>query len=298
MAAALVFLAGCTADSDTDDTGENGGAPGSMPQVAEEFGGDAQMDFGNGTPAEELHVEVLEAGDGEVVEENAAVLAHYAGHVWDSAEPFDSSFERGEPSMFPLTGVVQGWSQGIPGHSLGSRLLISIPPELGYGSQGNAGAGIGGEDTIVFVVDLIDAVNPDQAGAADAELVADLDELPVSIDGDVGEPAMITVDDDAPVPQEPTIEVIADGGGEVVQPGHSVVVAYSIVTWSNEEQESTWPQYEGTNPVPEMGQVGSGQWHDLLAEVPEGSRVLITLPGGEGGTGAAILADVVLTHGG
>lgn len=295
IAAALVTLAACGSEP---DPGENDETPEALPQVANEFGGDAQMDFDGDAPEDELHVEVLDAGDGPVVAEDAAVLAHYAGHVWDSAEPFDSSFARGEPSLFPLTGVVQGWREGIPGHAVGSRLLISIPPELGYGAQGNPGAGIGGEDTIVFVVDVIDAVNPDEAGAADAEVVADVDELPVTIDGDVGEPALITVRDDAPEPEEATIEVIADGGGEVVQMGQSVVVAYSIVTWTNEERESTWPQHDGTNPVPEVGQVGSGQWHDLLNDVPAGSRVLITLPGGEGGTGAAILADVVLAHGG
>ena len=49
----------------------------------------------------------------------------------------------------------QGWDQTVPGHNVGSRLVVSIPPEYGYGSRGVPQAGIGGEDTLVFVIDII-----------------------------------------------------------------------------------------------------------------------------------------------
>jgi len=51
--------------------------------------------------------------------------------------------------------VIQGWDQGIVGKNIGSRLLISIPPEKGYGLGGHPGAGIKGTDTLVFVVDVL-----------------------------------------------------------------------------------------------------------------------------------------------
>ena len=51
--------------------------------------------------------------------------------------------------------VIRGWDQTVPGHNVGSRLLVSIPPEYGYGRQGMPQAGIGGDDTLVFVIDII-----------------------------------------------------------------------------------------------------------------------------------------------
>ncbi len=53
--------------------------------------------------------------------------------------------------------VIKGWDQSLVGQTIGSRLLLVIPPDLGYGSQGNSSAGIKGSDTLVFVVDILDA---------------------------------------------------------------------------------------------------------------------------------------------
>ena len=71
---------------------------------------------------------------------------------------FDNSYDRGQPLSFPIgVGmVISGWDQGLVGQRVGSRVLLSIPPEFGYGSRGVPQAGIGGEDTLVFVVDIID----------------------------------------------------------------------------------------------------------------------------------------------
>jgi len=296
-AALLIVVASCSTGPDDAGTTDDAAAHEDLPQVDAQYGGDAALSFPQSDPPGELRVEVLAEGDGPVVEDGAAVLADYAGHVWGSGEPFDSSFDRGAPALFPLNGVIEGWSQGIPGHEAGSRLLISIPPELGYGPSGGTPDGrIGPDDTIVFVVDVIEAVNPTDAGAADATVVADEDELPVSLDAGPGEPVMPHVRDGAEVPEEPTVEIIAEGDGPQAESGDDVVVAYSIITWTNSEQESTWPQFEGSQPVPEVARLGAGQWYDLLADVPTGSRVLLTLPGGESGEGVAIVADLLLTH--
>ncbi len=306
--AALLLLAACAQDDNGGDDGtggENGSENGSdeapagdveMPEAAPDFGADAAITFPDAEPPAGLEVEVLYEGDGDMVAPEAAVLANYAGHVWGEDTPFDSSFERGAPTMFSLTGVVQGWSDGIPEHPIGSRLMISIPPELGYGpSGGNANAGIGAEDTIVFLVDLHAAANPEQTGSADAEIVADLDELPVEIDGEPGEPATVSVRDGEEESSEPTFELIAQGSGPPLAEGDSAAFAYSLTTWDNAESESSWPQISESGPPAEVGQMGMGQWYDLLLEVPVGSRALITLPGSEQGPGLAIVTDVVLS---
>src|SRR5699024_11292082 len=124
-----------------------------LPEARGDFGEAQEVTGPDSDPSGELEVEVLSEGDGPDVPEGSVVIANYEGHVWGSDEAFDSSYERGEPARFPLDGVVQGWGEGIPGNPAGSRLLISIPPEKGYGSVGNEHACIGGEVTILDVVD-------------------------------------------------------------------------------------------------------------------------------------------------
>ena len=95
-------------------------------------------------------------GEGAMVYDGATVVVNYHGVNWNTGETFDSSFERGQPATFPTSGVIPGFRDGLVGQSVGSRVLITIPPALGYGPQGGTGDGrIGPEDTIFFVVDIL-----------------------------------------------------------------------------------------------------------------------------------------------
>ncbi|MFF4776266.1 FKBP-type peptidyl-prolyl cis-trans isomerase [Microtetraspora fusca] len=108
-------------------------------------------------PPKGLVVKTVIEGKGPKVTADQTVLAHYTGKIWGTDKQFDSSWERGEPSTFALNQVVKGWSQGLTGVPVGSRVLITIPPELGYGKEGNPQGGIKGTDTLVFVVDVLGA---------------------------------------------------------------------------------------------------------------------------------------------
>ena len=111
-----------------------------MPVVNAEFGD---------RPTIEFPTEIAPAG--------LKVTVNYHGVVWGKDTPFDSSFDRHQPATFGIGvgQVIKGWDQTVPGHNVGSRLVVSIPPEYGYGSRGVPQAGIGGEDTLVFVIDII-----------------------------------------------------------------------------------------------------------------------------------------------
>lgn len=100
----------------------------------------------------ELVAQNLIKGSGKVVKKSDTITAHYVGVQWSNGEKFDSSWDRGKPSEFPLDGVVKGWTQGLSGQTVGSRVLLVIPPELGYGK--NPGSGQPG-GTLVFVVDIL-----------------------------------------------------------------------------------------------------------------------------------------------
>ena len=94
-------------------------------------------------------------GKGEAVKPGARVKVHYTGWLTDDkATIFDSSVKRGEPIEFPLTGVIKGWQEGIPGMKPGGVRVLRIPPELAYGKRG-AGGVIPPDATLVFEVELL-----------------------------------------------------------------------------------------------------------------------------------------------
>ncbi len=104
-----------------------------------------------------LVVKTVIKGGGPEVKAGQTVLAHYVGKIWGTDKKFDSSWDRGQPATFALDQVVKGWAQGLTGVPVGSRVLMTIPPDLGYGKEGNAQGGIKGTDTLVFVVDVLGA---------------------------------------------------------------------------------------------------------------------------------------------
>ncbi len=108
-------------------------------------------------PPKELVVTVLSEGTGPEVTAGKQLTAHYVGQVWATGKQFDASWDRGDPATFPIGsgGLIPAWDKGLVGKKIGSRVLIVAPPASGYGSQGNARAGITGTDTLIFVVDLV-----------------------------------------------------------------------------------------------------------------------------------------------
>lgn len=105
-------------------------------------------------PTELVSSYILE-GDGEEVGADNSVLVQYRGVLWDGGKEFDSTYERGQLTSFSLQQVVEGWAQGLTGKKVGSRVLIVIPPELGYGDTPPQGSDIKKDSTLVFSVDIL-----------------------------------------------------------------------------------------------------------------------------------------------
>ncbi len=93
-------------------------------------------------------------GTGDVAESGMRVTVHYTGRFVDG-KVFDSSVTRGEPFQFILGSgqVIQGWDRGIVGMKVGGKRLLSIPPELGYGSQDYGP--IPANSTLIFEIELL-----------------------------------------------------------------------------------------------------------------------------------------------
>lgn len=111
-------------------------------------------------PPRRLQVEDIEIGDGAEALPGTAPLMHYVGVSWSTGKEFDASWDRGSAFSFQLgkNQVIAGWEQGVAGMRVGGRRRLTIPPHLGYGEQG-AGGVIKPNETLVFVVDLMDVRN-------------------------------------------------------------------------------------------------------------------------------------------
>lgn len=108
-----------------------------------------------------LESQVLIKGKGKKVAAGQRLMSSYTGQIWSTGAIFDSTAKQGgAPATFPIgvQQVIPGWDKVLVGQTVGSRVLIVVPPADGYGKEGNPQGGIKGTDTLVFVVDILAAL--------------------------------------------------------------------------------------------------------------------------------------------
>lgn len=128
-----------------------------MPAVELAEDGAPTITVPEGDAPTEVELATLKKGDGPVVEQGDTVLVQYTGVKWSDGSVFDSSWERGTPTSFQTTGVVTGFQQALEGQTVGSQVVVVIPPEFGYGAA--EGHELQNE-TLVFVVDILGTQHP------------------------------------------------------------------------------------------------------------------------------------------
>ncbi|MFJ4566933.1 FKBP-type peptidyl-prolyl cis-trans isomerase [Streptomyces caelestis] len=127
-----------------------------LPKVGTNTDGKApSIEVPKATAPKKLVAEYVLEGDGEEVAAADSVLVQYKGVLWDGGKEFDSSYANKQLVSFSLQQVVKGWAQGLTGKKVGSRVLIVIPPKLGYGDNPPQGSGIKKDSTLVFSVDIL-----------------------------------------------------------------------------------------------------------------------------------------------
>lgn len=120
----------------------------------------------------ELYTEDLITGSGPVVKETDTVYVNYVGVTWNDGSTFDGNYGA-TPADFPLNQVIEGWTKGLAGKTVGSRVLLIIPSEMAYGE--NAAASGSPEGALVFVVDILhtsEVRTPASASASASESAA------------------------------------------------------------------------------------------------------------------------------
>jgi FKBP-type peptidyl-prolyl cis-trans isomerase FklB len=101
-----------------------------------------------------LQYKILKEGSGPKPAATDSVVCNYKGTLINGTE-FDSSYKRGEPATFPVTGVIKGWTEALQLMPVGSKWQLFIPPDLAYGPRGTPGGPIGPNATLIFEVELI-----------------------------------------------------------------------------------------------------------------------------------------------
>jgi len=129
-----------------------------LPTVELDDDGAPTITIPDADPPTELVAQPLIKGDGPEVTGGQSITVHYTGVVWETGKVFDSSWARGAPATFDIgTGaVIGGWDEGLVGQTVGSQVLLVVPPDKGY-PNGSPDGSIKAGETIVFVVDILDA---------------------------------------------------------------------------------------------------------------------------------------------
>ena len=102
-----------------------------------------------------LQIVDLKEGTGEVVAAGATVTAHYTGAVAANGVIFQSSYDTGQPVPFSLSGVIKGWTDGVPGMKVGGIRRLVIPADQAYGATPPEGSGIPANAPLVFDIELV-----------------------------------------------------------------------------------------------------------------------------------------------
>lgn len=247
--------------TEASDAGSDEAAPADSQGDAVEVDGKPEVPLPDG-PVTSLVIEDLIVGEGDPAESGDNVVVNYVGVLASDGTEFDASWNRGQTFDFQLGqgNVIPGWDQGVVGMAPGGRRVLTIPSDLAYGANGQGS--IPGDAALVFVVDLVSAMSPDDEVSA---LFDDGRERPV--------PSL----PEGVVTELGIIEVI-DGTGEVAETGDLVDVHYVGVFNDGVEFDASWSRgAESFQFVLGEGMVIEG-WDNGVVGMAVGGRRQLWIP--------------------
>ena len=213
---------------------------------------------------------IVEGTGHEVPSLVSSVEVQYLGINARTGEPFDASWFNGSPIAFSLSQLIPGFGKGVVGKKVGSRVAIVITSTDGYDPAGQPSIGIEPGDTLIFIVDILDAELAGPVGEAvtppdGLPQVAEVDGVPqITIPAGLAEPTAVQV--------QPLIQ----GTGRPLGEADAITSHAVCVTWDGEEY---YNDYAG-DPVSDAaaGSVHMALFSALVGQ-NTGSRVLVTMPG-------------------
>ena len=280
-AAAALTLTGCGSDSPESTTPDSGLADVTVTAAADDVTTPTVTFEPGSITVETSEARVITAGDGATLGGNELLSFDYAIFSAETAEEVSSSYPNA-PVGLDLSdeSVLPGLTASLTGQTIGSRVLLALPPGEAFGDQGNTQLGIEANETVLFLVDIISAVTPlAEATGTPVEPAAGLPTVEVT----PGQPATITIPEGFAAPASTVAQPLIDGAGPVVAAGQTIRVSYTGVTTRDGK---VFDSSAGSEPGFAEFPIGVGRviqgWDAALVGQKVGSRVLLVIPAAEG----------------
>lgn len=214
---------------------------------------------------DQTRAKVLKPGGTQLLAADSTITVNYVGYNGRTGEVFESSWTRGKPATLQLGKVVAGFTKGLTGQAVGSRVLIAMPSSDGY-AQGNASAGIEVGDSLIFVVDIISANFPEASGEA-VTPAAGLPSVTMTPSG----PELAAPTGAAPA--DLVVQPLIKGTGTAVTKDSTIQVKYRSWIWATGKVwDDAWTPQQGRLSTLIQG------WQQGLVGQPAGSRVMLVVP--------------------
>jgi FKBP-type peptidyl-prolyl cis-trans isomerase len=239
-----------------------------------------------------LYTKTVIQGTGAKLTTSQSLLGDFELYVWSGKthKLLGSTYTEGTPTLFTGT-LLPGLATALEGQKIGSRVLAVIPPAQAFGAAGNSSIGVGPNDTVVFVVDMLKSyTNTD--GVSGTQTSDGGGALPTVKAGAAGKGPTITIPSTA-ASKTLQVKTLIKGTGAVVKKGQYIVVQYTGVNYRTKKVfDSSWSRSAPFATVIGEGQVIPG-WDTGLVGQTVGSRVLLVIPPKEGyGTAGSSAAGI------
>jgi peptidylprolyl isomerase len=228
-----------------------------------------------------LYTKTLIQGTGAKLTTTQSLLGDFVLYDWSGKthKLIGSTYSDGLPTLFTGT-LLPGLQTALEGQKVGSRVLAVIPPKDAFGTAGNSEIGVGADDTVVFVVDMIKSFD-NTAGVSGTQTSDGGGALPTVKAGAAGKGPTITIPSST-APKTLQVKTLIKGTGAVVKKGNYLVVQYTGVNWRTKKVfDSSWSRSE-----PWATEIGEGDvikgWDTGLVGQTVGSRVLLVIPPADG----------------
>lgn len=245
------------------------------------FGKAPTVTIPNATANGPLYTKTVIQGTGPKLTSTQSLLGDFVLYVWSGKthKLLGSTYTEGVPTLFTGT-LLPGLQTALMGQKVGSRVLAVIPPKDAFGAAGNSSIGVGPNDTVVFVVDMLKSYD-NTAGVSGAQTSNGGGALPTVTAGAAGKGPTITIPNTA-APKTLQVKTLIKGTGAVVKKGQYLVVQYTGVNYRTKKVfDSSWSRSEPFATAIGEGQVIPG-WDTGLVGQTVGSRVLLVIPPKDG----------------
>lgn len=266
-AAALIAISGCGSSSD-------------LPTASGEFGKLPQLRLPSATPTG-YSATLARTGKGPAIKAGDIVQTHFLAKNWRGGTVLAETFTTGKPTLIPVGAgqTLPGWEKGLLGKPVGSRIVIVTPPAEGLGPQGNPQLKVAGTDTIVTVMDVLNAFNG--TSSADGTPVTPAAGLPV-VTASAGTAPKVTFPGGYTPGPLLVVQQLLKGSGQTVAKGDTMLAQYvGVLARSGKVFDSSWSRKQPATFEIGTGKVVAG-WDEGLVGQPVGSRVLLVLPPNKG----------------